>query len=331
MVFWEKWLKIMPKQAVVLGLDTSCYTTSLALMSLDGELLADQRCLLTVKPGGRGLAQSEMVFQHTRNLPTLVAAVGDFAPYELKAVGVSSKPRPLPDSYMPAFLTGLGLGQNIGRLLQVPVYTLSHQENHLCAGLWSAQGPNTGAFLLLHASGGTTDFLRVTTSASDTYDLQQVGTGIDLHAGQFVDRVGVALGLQFPTGPYLEQLADTAEQAYNLPVAVQAGNISFSGPCSAALRALAAGAAPAELALGVEAAIGQAFSRALVYHCRHQQLSEVLMVGGVGANRLIRTQIEDKLSQEGIELFVPKAQYSGDGAVGAAYYARQQVIAHGHG
>ena len=62
---------------VFLGIDTSCYTTSVAIMNEDGELIGEARQILSVKPGHCGLQQSEMVFLHTRNLPRLVeAAVG---------------------------------------------------------------------------------------------------------------------------------------------------------------------------------------------------------------------------------------------------------------
>ena len=68
---------MVPEEAV-LGIDTSCYTTSVAVLSLEGKLLADERRLLKVKPGRRGLAQSEMVFQHTRNLPELIEKINSF-------------------------------------------------------------------------------------------------------------------------------------------------------------------------------------------------------------------------------------------------------------
>lgn len=61
-------------------------------------------------------------------------------------------------------------------------------------------------FCILHASGGTTDLLLAEKRADSTYALTQAGGSKDLHAGQFVDRVGVALGLQFPAGAALEQL-----------------------------------------------------------------------------------------------------------------------------
>lgn len=237
----------MSKNEVYLGIDTSCYTTSVALIGREGGLVGEARRILQVKPGCRGLQQSEMVFQHTRNLPILLEEVLK-KPLKVIGIGVSARPRPLEDSYMPAFLVGLGLARSLAAVNEIPLWQISHQENHLEAGLWSAQGPDADRFLLLHASGGTTDLLLAEKQTDSTYALTQAGGSKDLHAGQFVDRVGVALGLQFPAGAALEQLAATAADCIELPVAVRQGDVSLSGPATAALRKIEAGADPAALA-----------------------------------------------------------------------------------
>ena len=315
----------MKNKQVVLGIDTSCYTTSLAIMTVTGELIGDFRRILTVKAGGCGLAQSEMVFQHTRNLPELIEQIKDMNELQVVAVGVSNRPRPLAESYMPAFLTGLGLARSLAKVLQVPIFTLSHQENHLEAGLWSAGGPSTSRFLLLHASGGTTDIMKVTRQEDCSFILETVGESIDLHAGQFIDRVGVALGLPFPAGPHLEQLAKSAKEFFELPVSVQKEKISFSGPATAALRAIAAGADKAAIARGTEIAIGEAFHRSLRNVCSQENIQDILLVGGVAANKFIRDLLIAKLAKRNIKIYVPEAKYSGDGAVGTAAHAMKKM------
>ena len=60
------------KKEVFLGFDTSCYTTSLAIIDNQEQLIANEKTILAVKAGKKGLAQSEMVFEHTRNLPELI-------------------------------------------------------------------------------------------------------------------------------------------------------------------------------------------------------------------------------------------------------------------
>lgn len=323
MAFWVKWSAVMCDQDVYLGIDTSCYTTSVALLNKAGQLVGEARRILQVKAGGRGLQQSEMVFQHTRNLPVLMEEVFT-SPYKIIGIGVSARPRPLATSYMPAFLAGLCVARSLAAANKVPLYQLSHQENHLEAGLWSAQGPGAGRFLLLHASGGTTDLLLAAQGTDGNYSLTQVGGSIDLHAGQFIDRVGVALGLQFPAGPALEQLAATAGALVDLPVAVRQGDVSLSGPATAALRKLAAGAEPAALAAGVQFVLAETFVRMIRNVAAQQNVFDVLLVGGVASNAAIRSHLIEKLAKRRIKVWLPASKFSPDNAVGCAAYARRQ-------
>ena len=337
-------------QRVYLGMDTSCYTTSVALLDEAGALVGEARQILSVKPGRCGLQQSEMVFQHTRNLPRLLeeaveqvlqsgmvegAEVGSAgatglaglaaAGYELAAIGVSGYPRPLENSYMPAFLAGLSVARSLAAVTGAKLEVISHQENHLEAGLWSAGGPDVERFLLLHASGGTTDVLLAERQQDGRYRITEVGGSLDLHAGQFVDRIGVALGLQFPTGPALEALAQQAELPLELPVSVRKLQVSLSGPCTAALRRLEAGAEPAALALGVEHALAETFARVLRNGAQEYRVRDVLLVGGVGSNKYIRQHVEMKLAKlrYPVRLWVPEGRYSCDNATGCAAFARR--------
>lgn len=310
----------MPDRAV-LGVDTSCYTTSLALMKLDGTLLADARNVLTVKPGHQGLSQSEMVYQHTRNLPELMEQL-PLENIKVEAIAVSERPRPRKDSYMPAFLPGLGLARSLAKILDVPLIPSTHQHNHLYAVLWSLQQEVPEApFLLVHISGGTTDFLRCEKEKGSPLGVSLIplGTSIDLHAGQFIDRVGVALGLSFPTGAKLETLAEKADKPLPLKVWAEKNQLSLSGPCSAALRAVEKGANPADIALGTEQCIARGLEKVLFYLCGQQQIAAVYLCGGVSANGEIRRVLKAGLGKKQIALFAGAPRCSVDGAVGNAY------------
>ena len=144
---------------------------------------------------------------------------------------------------------------------------------------------------------------------------------MDLHAGQFVDRVGVALGLQFPTGPALERLAETAANMVELPVSVRKLDVSLSGPATAAKRKLEAGAEPAALALGVEYALGETFARMLRNGAAAYHVYDVLLVGGVGSNKYIRQHVQEKLAKRHVRLWVPEGRFSCDNAAGCAALA----------
>ncbi|MDT8901070.1 O-sialoglycoprotein endopeptidase [Anaeroselena agilis] len=309
---------------LVLGIDTSCYTTSVALMGEDGCLVADERRLLSVRAGGRGLAQSEMVYQHTRRLPELFAAAAAKAggPLKLTAVAASTLPRSLPESYMPAFLVGAGYARVVAAAQAVPFISLSHQEGHILAGAWSAGGPSEERYLAVHASGGTTEIVLVVREAAGL-KVEALGGTCDIAAGQLIDRVGVALGLPFPAGPRLEELALEGQAApASLPVAARGLRLSFAGPETHAQRLLARGEAPAAVAAGIQACVAES----LLGLCRAAVdatgAGAVLFVGGVLANAFIRGRITTVLGAAGLSLYFPEPRYSGDNAVGAACRAR---------
>ena len=351
-------------EEVYLGIDTSCYTTSLFFMDRQGNKAAEARRILKVKPGGCGLQQSEMLYQHIRNLPELMEEAAQGHTFSVLGIGVSARPRPREDSYMPAFLAGLGFARSLAALYGIPLWQISHQENHLEAARWSAHGPAADRFLFLHASGGTTDLL-----LAEKHHLTEIGGSLDLHAGQFVDRVGVALGLPFPAGPALEQVAAQHTEIPEIPVSVHKTNVSLSGPCTWVLRAIekakqgaadpatvvaqvttaakVTAAAPTQavapeavappviapalcnLAAGVQWGLAETFVRMIRNGAADYHVQDVILAGGVCANRWIRTHIEEKLARRRIRVWMPENRYSGDNASGCAAYARRQGEQHG--
>ncbi len=323
MVYWERWSKAMETIEGYLGIDTSCYTTSVAVVGRQGNLVDEVRRVLDVKPGKRGLAQSEMVFQHTRNLPDLIERIFHRHNMKVIGIGVSKQPRPIDDSYMPAFLSGYGFARSLAAMLKVELVSISHQENHLEAGLFSAGAPIANRFLMLHASGGTTELLIAEPVVGSRYILSEVGGSIDLHAGQFVDRVGVALGLQFPAGAELEKVAMKAIKPYSLPVSVKKEKISFSGPATAALRAIESGVDSDRVALGVEFTLAESFARCILNVVKMNSIADVLLVGGVTANDYVRNHITKVLGNHNIVVHVPNPVFSSDNAVGCAAAARR--------
>ncbi|QDR80802.1 O-sialoglycoprotein endopeptidase [Sporomusa termitida] len=312
-----------------LGIDTSCYTSSVALLNEAGQLVADCRRILQVKAGSRGLQQSAMVFQHTRNLPELFAeACRELpGPVAFKGIAVSAYPRPLPDSYMPAFLVGDGYAKVLALSHNVPLQRISHQESHIFAGLWSAGGPGSAQFLAVHLSGGTTELMRVSAAAgpqqAKRLKIEIIGCSQDIQAGQLVDRVGVLLGLPFPAGPHLEALAaQDRSHAVKIPVCVRGTTVSFAGPETHVRKLVTQGTDRGAIAAGVELSIATAVMTMLKQAVASTGLTEVLLVGGVMANRFIRHYLSEQLERPGVaKLYFPENRYSPDNAAGAAYAA----------
>jgi len=184
-----------------LGIDTSNYTTSIALF--DGQSVIQKKRLLPVKPGELGLRQSDALFHHTVALPVLVEEL--LRGKAVTSVGVSDRPRAIEGSYMPCFLAGVSVAQGIASARNLPLQVYSHQQGHLAAALFSAKRMDLlqGEFLAWHVSGGTTELLHVQPSLLANC----IGGTADLNAGQLVDRIGVRLGFDFPAGPALDKLA----------------------------------------------------------------------------------------------------------------------------
>ena len=322
-----------------LGIDTSCYTTSLAVVNSEGNLLSEARRLLVTPKGGRGLAQNEAVFQHVNNLPELFAQIyADVSAMDLRGIAASVRPRPVEGSYMPVFRVAGSYGRSLSAILGVPFIAASHQEGHLAAGLWSAQGPDEKKFLAVHLSGGTTELLCVETingseNNDNVFEISLMGGTSDLHAGQFVDRVGVALGLTFPAGPQLEQLAKEGQQvdvqgdSVSIPSSVKGYQISFSGPETQALRLIERDTPKPLVARAVEKCIATTLEKVISNAVAYTGIKEVLVVGGVSANGFIREKLSGKLHQKsvGARMYFAAPGLSSDNAVGTALIGCQKL------
>jgi N6-L-threonylcarbamoyladenine synthase len=301
-----------------IGIDTSCYTTSLAVVDETGKLVMERRKLLRVKPGEKGLRQSEAVFQHVQQLPRLLE--DSFGGVPLTAVAASTVPRPVAGSYLPVFNVGASFGETLAKLAGVPFVATSHQEGHLRAGLYQS-APPVKPFLAWHISGGTSELLYVT-PRPEGYRLEKIGGSTDLHVGQFVDRIGVALGAPFPAGPFLEQLALTApESRQSLPVSVQGMAISFSGPATAAERLLRQGVPGPEVARQVFTGIARSLWQVTRQAAALYRVEQVLLVGGVASNRLIRDQLQQAGVALGLTVSCGAPELSSDNAAGVALLA----------
>jgi len=252
------------------------------------------------------------------SLSEAVRARGDLP--VLKAVCATIGPRSQEASYMPAFLVGAGYAEALAATHAIPYYRISHQEGHILAGLWSAKELAANKFLAVHLSGGTTEIVLVERQLTKM-TLRVLGGTTDISAGQMVDRIGVYLGLPFPAGPYLEELARRGRgRMVALAAAVDGANISFSGPETQARRLVEAGIAPEQIAAAVEECIAESVARMIAAACQNTGITDVLLVGGVTANAYLKETLPARVAKE-IRLFYPDPRLSPDNAVGCAYWA----------
>ncbi len=308
-----------------IGIDTSNYTTSVALATAKGEIVANLKAPLSVKAGERGLRQSDALFAHVKNLPGLMGELRDIlAPHRVLAVGVSTRPRDAEDSYMPCFLAGRVAAESLAAGLNVPVEAFSHQNGHVMAALYGADAMHLIGqdFLAFHVSGGTTEMLFVRPRERD-FSIELIGGTADLNAGQVVDRIGVAMGLSFPCGPMLEELAKQNTKKTPRPrVCVKEGTCNLSGLENMALKLLAdTGDKPLVAAFVLEF-IAECLSRMTAWGRQCYGEIPVLFAGGVMSNRLIAQNICARF--EDVHFSTPA--FSADNAAGVALLCRAKYL-----
>lgn len=307
---------------ISLGLDTSNYTTSIA--AFDGERGESFSKLLDVKSGQLGLRQSDALFSHVKRLPELAdrlfCHIGNA---QIEAIGVSTRPRAVEGSYMPCFLAGESQARVLASVLGIPLYTFSHQQGHIAACLWSAgrmdlmQKPH----LAWHLSGGTTELLLVEPEGRNVH-AERIGGTTDISAGQLIDRTGVLLGMPFPCGKALDELAQHADSRECFRPKVNGLEFSLSGAQNKVEGFYAqthdANATARYALLTVCSAV-----RTATVHAREQYPElEVIFSGGVSSNSLLR-----RAMQADRAVFCPP-QYATDNAMGIAVLTWLQGASH---
>lgn len=318
------------KKNCFVGFDTSNYTTSAAVCDEEGKVIANIRMPLPVALGERGLRQSDAVFSHIKNLPSvceeLGRAIGDM---KVLGIGVSTRPRSVEGSYMPCFLSGVTAANAFAAGVGAPIYEFSHQDGHVMAALYSSGRAECllgKSFFALHLSGGTTELLLARPDKEAPFSLELIGETEDISAGQLIDRVGVMMGLSFPCGRELEAIA----RGYNgrlmkpkITVRDKGDKLicNLSGAENIAAK-LYKDSASRELAAAtvfdhVEKTVSKMCDMAL---SKYGDMP-ILFAGGVMSNKLMRAEFQKKFDAAFAE-----PEFSADNASGIALLCRYKAI-----
>ncbi len=301
--------------SVYLGIDTSNYTTSVAVYR-DG-VITQNKMLLPVKHGNCGLRQSDAVFHHVRQLPLVSKEL--LVDNSFDAMGVSYAPRRAEGSYMPCFLAGLGAAEMLSNALNIPLYKFSHQEGHIAAALYSCDKLDLigKPFLAFHVSGGTTEALLVSPSDDTPFSCELLASSLDLHAGQAIDRVGVMLGLGFPCGPELEKLALKCDgEKIRVKPALKGMDFCLSGIENQAKKLYDNGESKEKIAAICIEYILQSLDKCTEKILEQYPSLPIIYSGGVMSNSIIRKHFTNKYNA-----FFAEPCFSSDNAAGIAVLA----------
>lgn len=304
-----------------LGIDTSNYTTSAALYFSNNSFIHNKK-LLSVKNGNVGLRQSEAVFQHVNQLPEVIKElIRDYNKIP-KAIGVSKSPRDVEGSYMPCFTVGLSTSKILSSFFDIPLYEFSHQAGHIVSALYSANKLYMlrETFLAFHISGGTTEAIMVTPSDLNVINCNVIASTLDLNAGQVIDRIGVMLGMKFPSGAYLDALACTYKGDIKVRPTLKGANCCLSGLENLCVNMRKNGEEDNKIARFCIEYISETIDIMCQKLLNKHGDIPVLFTGGVMSNTIIRENLSEKYNA-----IFATPQLSSDNAVGIAILAAAKV------
>ncbi len=313
-----------------LGIDTSNYKTSIALTNIDGDIVYDKRILLNVDKGKRGLRQQEALFQHINNLPILFDDMfRNFDACDIACVSVSDKPRNISGSYMPAFLAGVSQANVLASSLKCPLYRFSHHDGHVRAASRFTELSDSKQYVSLHFSGGTTEVLLYKDGK-----LSIIGGTKDISFGQLLDRIGTELGLIFPCGEELDNIAyDCLNQSnlskkINLPkIKSKSGYINLSGIESAVFRYIDGRTLDKDdlnhLILGVFSRISSAILDMLEDIYDEYRINDFLFAGGVSSSKTLRKMLDEADAK--LNLVFCEPRLSSDNAIGISLLGGEKI------
>ncbi|MBR6700510.1 MAG: hypothetical protein IKL72_02145 [Firmicutes bacterium] len=330
----------MNSKSYCLGIDTSNYTTSAALVDEELNIVGNSRKILEVRQGERGLRQSQALFEHIGNLPQIIENMGiNEKKCRIAVVAASERPRNVEGSYMPVFLAGSSLGRSVSAVTGAQYYGFSHQEGHIESARYSSGFNGEGEFLCLHLSGGTTEVLKCREhSGGSGYTAEIVGATKDLALGQLIDRVGVSLEMPFPCGKYVDERACRVENDSRpedlkdhrelfCRIKTEEGMMNVSGIETQIQRYIDKEKDRTELfknvvSFALLSRIGQALNDVIGQARESTGIKPVIMAGGVSSSRFIR-----KMFEKDKDVFFGSPELSSDNAAGIAMMGMKRYLA----
>ena len=300
----------------VLAIESSCDESAAAVLDAEAGLMSHELYSQVELHRVHGGVVPELASRdHVRRLlPLVKAALARAAtrPQDLSGIAYTAGP-----GLVGALLTGAALAASLAYAWKIPAIGVHHLEGHLLAPLLEKEPPPFPHVALL-VSGGHTQLIEV--AAIGSYRL--LGETRDDAAGEAFDKSAKLLGLPYPGGPHLAELAPRGAPGvctFPRPMLDRAGlEFSFSGLKTAVLHAVRA--APlteqrrADIARGVEEAIADTLSAKAVRALEYTGLDVLVVSGGVSANRTLRERLDAALRARGGRVFYPRLEFCTDNA-----------------
>lgn len=306
---------------LVLGIETSCDETGIALYDTQCGLLAHAlHSQIKMHAEYGGVVPELASRDHIRRvLPLTVKVLRDagLALADLDAIAYTQGP-----GLAGALLVGTSVAEALAFTLNIPTIGIHHLEGHLLAPLLE-ENPPAFPFVALLVSGGHTQLMRV--AGIGEYEL--LGDTLDDAAGEAFDKTAKLIGLEYPGGPAVARLAEQGTSGrYKLPrPMLNSGNLdfSFSGLKTAVLTAFNASAmdaaAKADIAYGFQEAVVEVLTAKCVAALNQTGLERLIVSGGVGANKRLRESLNKAAEKNNFEVSYPRLEFCTDNGAMIAF------------
>lgn len=307
----------------ILGIETSCDETAVAIYNEHEGLLANQvysQIPLHKKYGGvvPELASRDHI---RKTLPLIQQALEES---KLSKQGINSIAYTKGPGLIGALMVGATIAKSLAFAWQVPSIGVHHMESHLMAVMLEEDKP-TFPFIALLVSGGHTMLVAV----NDVGQYQLLGESLDDAVGEAFDKTAKLLGLPYPGGPALEQLAkqgDPHRFDFPRPMLHQQHpdlNFSFSGLKTHVVNCFKQSDQSDQTRADIACAFETAVVDTLVTKClralEQTGLNTIVLVGGVAANKKLRAQLKEKITDQGGAVYYPRSEFCTDNAAMVAY------------
>jgi N6-L-threonylcarbamoyladenine synthase len=285
-----------------LGIESTAHTFSCAILEKKGKkgkILSDIRKIYR-PPDGEGIHPREASRHHAENSPEVLSECLQKAGVKMNDLDIISYAAG--PGLGPCLRIGAVVARSLASYYKIPVYPVNHALGHIELGkmLTGAKDP-----LVLLVSGGHTMILAFLSKKWRVF-----GETLDITLGQLLDQIGRSVGFASPCGPKIEELASKSTNYVSLPYVVKGNDVSFSGLLSATKRVIPKGLEDACFSLQETAfaMIGEATERALSFTGK----KELLIVGGVAANKRLSEILKSICKRHNCKFFVSPKEYAGD-------------------
>lgn len=289
---------------ICIGIETTAHTYGVGIVN-NGEILANLREMYTTKTGG--IIPMDSAKHHKNCSEELYYKAINEAKIkekEIKAIALSFAP-----GLAPCLIEGMKFAKKLGTRLNVPIIAVNHCVSHLEIGrITGASDP-----VLLYASGANTQIIAY---AAGKYRV--FGETLDIGIGNFIDSFARFLGLGFPGGPKIQELAEKGEYI-EVPYTIKGMDVAFSGLLTNLKQKYDKGESAENLAKSLQetafSELVEASERALA----HTGKCELLLGGGVACNSRLQEMCEIMCKERGCKMFVPSKDLLQDNGAMIAY------------